>query len=135
MAQERWQQLASQHSQKMGPPPPQPGSPEAAYQAFMAAIQNDVKLAAEQLLAKVVETAALGTVPPAGAAVQPVPVAGPAGPHEGHVPPKGHPMDPRSAPVAGNNPSISSAPAAAQGGPGVSDQERAAAQFEARATT
>ena len=55
----------------------------------------------------------------------------PSGPTPGAAPPSGPGGDPRTQPLLGSNPSIAAAPAAAQGGPGVSNQEQAAGRFEA----
>lgn len=132
-ASQLWTQYAQQAQQKTNPQP-QPGTPEAQYQQFLQGVMNDIKLAADQVIAKAVEQTVFAGVPLQGAAVQPVAMT-PGAPHapQGHAPPKGHPMDPRVAPIASGNPSVAAAPAAAQGGPGVSTQERAAAQFEMRA--
>lgn len=148
-AQQRWQQLAQQHAQKMTPPtppPPPPGSPEANWQAFTQRIWNDDINAAAQLISKAVQTTDFGGVPMGGAAVQPVaapgqPVGQVAVPHgiglpqqpQHPVPHPGAGQPPGGIPVAGQNPSVAQAPAAAHGGPGVSNQDQAAAQFEARA--
>lgn len=141
-ANERWQQLAQQHQQKMGPPPPQPGSPDALYQQFIAKIQQDAVTAAEQLLAKTIETATFGGVPMANAAIQPqaMGIVHPAGhPNQpgvvGHIPPAGgHRAPPLPAGVnpGAGNPSIAQPPIT-KGGPAMTDQERAAQQFEAHA--
>ncbi len=138
VAMQRWQQLAQQQAGKHNPVP-QPGTPAANYNAFIQATVRDVTLAAEQLLAKAAEQVLFGGMPQAGAAVQPVPVQGnpmamvhapQAHVSPGHAPPVGHPMDPRIAPLLGGSPSVAAGPPG--GGPGVSNQERAAAQFEAQ---
>jgi hypothetical protein len=137
-AQQRWQQLAQQHQQKMGPQPPQPGSPAGNYQAFLNTVVQDTVSATESMLSKVVETSVMtgGMTPQQAQMTTP----------QGSVPlrqlnptqkrpPEGKPMNPRVAPLIGSNPSVAAPPSvAAQGGPGVSNQERATAQFEQRAT-
>jgi hypothetical protein len=132
VAQQRWQQLAQQAAQKQAPAPPQPGTPEAMFAQFMGDIMNLAKSKAEQMIAQVVE----GQMFMPQAPVPGVPQIGPGGrvpdQQHAHAPPQGQPLDPRVAPLAGGNPSVAAAPAAAHGGPGVSDQERAAAQFESR---
>ena len=128
IAQQRWQQLAEQAQQKQGPQPPKPGSPEANYAKFIQTVVNDSVAAAEKLLAQVVDVqlGIAAPAPPPGALQN-----GPPGKEgNGKAPPKGHPMDPRTAPLIGGSPSVAAGPAAAQGGPGVSRQEQATAQFE-----
>jgi hypothetical protein len=141
-AAQRWQQLAQQASQKKGPSAPQPGSPEANYQAFLQKIMADDINAATQLISKIVQTADFAGTAPQGAAVQPVAPGQPSatqGPPSLHLVPGGpagqHPVQqtPRSAPLLGANPSVAAAPIAVKGGPGVSEQEQAAAMFEHRA--
>lgn len=135
-AQQRWQQLAQQAQQKQGPPKPPPGSPQDLFARFIQGVQADAMNKAMQWLAQVVEVDTMQPLPGS--------VAGPAGQpgmmppsmnQPSKRPPKGAPLDARTAPLlgAGAAPSVAAAPSiAARGGPGVSDQERAAAQFESR---
>lgn len=127
---QRWQQLAQQANQKHAPQP-QPGSPEAMYAQFINDVVTQAKNKAEQLVAQVVEQSIGLIAPPApmGASASGSPTSN----DESKAPPKGREPDPRSAPLLGSNPSVAAGPAASRGGPGVSDQERAAAQFESRA--
>lgn len=126
---QRWQQLAQQQQQKRGPQPPAPGSPAANYQQFLQKISQDAITAAEQLIAKVVEQADLSGAPFAVPGAAPL-VAGPVAGAPGARPPQGHPPNPRLVSPFGSSPSIASAPAAIQGGPGVSANELAAARFQ-----
>lgn len=130
-AQQRWQQLADQAQKKHGPPPPAPGSPEANYQQFIQTIVNESVAKAEQMIAQATEQAVFGIPAPAGPDGGPPQEGQPHG-QDGKAPPKGAPQDPRTAPLGAGNPSAGAASAAAHGGPGVSDHERAAAQFESR---
>lgn len=123
-AQAQWQALAQQHQKKMGPPAPPPGSPAANYQQFLARISQDAITAATTFIAKVVESQDFAT-PMVAATLAATPPVAPLS--NGSPPPKGKPMDPRIAPTSGSNPSVSSAPVALQGGPGVSQQDHLAA--------
>jgi len=91
-------------------------------------IDPDIRLAADMRWTALAQQAARKMTPM-------LPGIMPGAPGTDGPPTTGQPMDPRTAPLlnAGASPSVASAPAAARGGPGVSDQERAAAQFEARA--
>lgn len=142
-ASDRWQALAQQHKKKTAPPPPDPKSPEGQYQEFIQKITTQATGKAQQLIAKAIEEADMANAQMAAQGL--IPMTPPAGPMP-MTPPgaeasdgasvstnKGGAMDPRSAPTFGSSPSVASAPVAIQGGPGVSDQERAAAAFEARA--
>lgn len=143
VAQQRWQALAAQHQKKMTPPtppPPDPNSPEGQYQTFLQKISQQAVLKAEQIISAAIEAVDFSQpapplpVAPSNVAPPGQPGAPPvmAPPRSPAPPPKGRPMPPAVAPV-GANPSVAHAPVAAQGGPGVSQQEAAVGRFEATA--
>lgn len=131
---QRWQQLAQQASQKNTPPPPAPGTPAAEYMQFKQGVLGLVDSQVDKLLATAIEQMIGLTAPPQipGQGPQGAPASPIVGSIPRHKPPEGHPMDPHTAPLLGSSPSVAAGPVAAQGGPGVSNQERAAAQFELR---
>lgn len=138
VAQQRFQQLEQQMKSKQAPPPPDPNSPAGNWQKFINVITSDVNTFASQLVAKAVEGIALAPAPGAlpnapmpGAIAAPQPPqhhVGGSGRPKGSGK-KGSPMDPRSAPIFGSNPSVAASPQTPGPG-GQSSQDMAAHVFE-----
>jgi hypothetical protein len=87
---------------------PQPGTPEAAYQEALAAVQAQVVSAVNAVATKLIVGADGIVAPPSPAAQRPM--AAPGKPMAGRPPKPPAPQNPKDAPLPGSNPSVSAGP-------------------------